>query len=191
MLNFAYVSPPPGERYCDEDASGILSDIDYTPGECAPMDVPTETSLVRGAFSTDTLPALSGGVPPDGLYALSGATQWLSTPDLPVGQLDTDESFVLGRGWLKVSGGEVQLDINTYTYFATTSGFTMGRETATSFGGTWEPGESPASIMSTCPGESIQEVDYGVEGDAVTVGFRLGIAGIDIFPRFTFTRVGD
>ena len=190
-FNFAYVSPPPGERYCDEDASGIPDDIDYAPGECAPMDRPAETELVRGDFSVDTLPVLTGGVPADGLYALSGTTQWLGSADLPVGQLDSDTSFVLGRGWLNIAGGEVQLDISTYTYFATTSGFAMGRETGTSFGGTWEPNESPISVMANCPGDSVQEVDYGVEDDAVTVGFRLDIAGIAIYPRFTFTRIGD
>ena len=78
-FNFAYVTPPPEARYCDEMVGGAPDDVSYSQGECAPMDLPTETTLAVGRIESGDVPVLTGGTAAPGLYALTAAKQLLET----------------------------------------------------------------------------------------------------------------
>jgi hypothetical protein len=189
-FNFMYVTPPPPARYCDEQTGGAPTDIAYAPGECAPEDLPAETTLATGDFEIGEAPVLAGGVPEDGLYELANIAFWMASAELPVGQLDSERSGLLGRGWLVIDGGRVALDVDAQTYIIADSGFEISRENEITFSGMWSPGMSPIDIAAECPGMGTQSADYEVAGEDVTLGFAVDVAGVPIFPRYTFTRVG-
>ena len=191
-FNFAYVTPPPASRYCDEEVGGVPDDVSYAAGECAPMDVPAETTLAVGTFTAGDIPTLNGGSATPGIYALTGAEQLLESPELPVGNIDSEASSVLGRGWLEIGEDTLALDISLYTHLATDSGFSMGRDSAISYSGPWDATESPARTTPSCPADAgAQTVDFQVDGDTIVLGYRVNFAGVDIYPRFTFTRMAE
>ena len=193
-FNFAYVTPPPAERFCDEPV-GETTDVPYHPGECAPPGAATTLSLVTSPLRVGVAPALAGGVIPAGHWSLIAIEYWVSTDRTPLGVLSLDNSNLRGRGQLWTEPGRVSVDVASVINIVATTGARYSQDIPVQFTGTYT-GEatSPLSLMAQCPSGSRDvppAVQYEVEGDRLTVGLPTeNQSGVMITPRYIFRREG-
>ncbi len=189
-FNFAYVTPPPGSRYCDAGNADIR-EVAYTPGMCALPDAPTTLPLATGRVTVGTAPTHTGGTLPEGRWELAETNLWVNTANLGIGMLDTDMSAMAGRGQAWLSGGRFTIDLNSVLHVALRgSTLTFDRAIPTSLGGTYEMMGTSLRVTPSCPsGMQPTTIGYSVEGESITISTApINTSGIMITPRFVFRR---
>lgn len=188
-FHFAYVTPPPSARYCDE-GDGAPTDVTYTPGACVPIGTRADVPLARIAWREGTPPALSGGAIPDGTYAITGGETFVSDTTTALGTLDLEASFSLARGQMIVADGEVSFDLASVAHLESTAGAAIDSPFARSFSGTWTPSTSPATVAQSCPEAGSPTFAYELDGDRLTVRFGplSALPGAMLWTSFTLTR---
>jgi len=114
-FDFAYVTPPPHDRYCDDGDADRPTDVTYVPGECLASDAPRDAPpLVRGTWAEAEAPELPpAGALEDGTWLLDGIEFRVTGTATPVGSIDLEETYVLGRGRAITSRGSLTLDVTT------------------------------------------------------------------------------
>ncbi|MEO1273750.1 MAG: hypothetical protein AAFX99_37210, partial [Myxococcota bacterium] len=112
--NFMYVTPPPDIRFCDGESN--LSDFDYTPGQCLSEPVTTALPPILGEVDVTELPTLEDGpLGAEGAWILD-SFELLITPEnnIVLSLVDIDSSTLLGKGQLRRSGDQLQIDVAAY-----------------------------------------------------------------------------
>jgi hypothetical protein len=191
-FGFLYVTPPLADRFCDEGSTEMPSDIRYVAGSCAPEGAPTDVPLVRGAWEERAEPpVLSAGELPDARWALESLTYYVSRGTTPLGEIDFERTYVLGRGQVWTDGGELTMDLDTHTVVISVEGLTFGGPNESSFRGEFAATGTSATIELGCPeGGDQLDVDWGVDGDTLTIGFESDdVPSATLWPRYTFRRV--
>nr|MDQ3038169.1 hypothetical protein [Myxococcota bacterium] len=190
-FDFMYVTPPPAGRYCDEGDATMPTDVRYVPSACLPAAAPTDVALVRGAWvAQPEPPALAIGAVADARWELEAVTYYVSTAATPIGDIDLERTYVLGRGQVITEGGRLVMDVDSHTFVQSAEGPTFGGPNSIAFGGAFDPSATPATLALDCPGTSELEIEWGIEGELLTVGFVSdSVPGATLWPRYTFRRV--
>lgn len=187
-FNFAYVTPAPTERYCDQATTGSM-ELGYTPGTCALPAAPVDMPVAMGRVLVQPAPELAGGEIPEARWELSGATWYLNSGMVSGMSLNLDESAISARGQLWTGPGRLNADFVTRLNLVITGGLRIARDIPASFAGTFTGSTSPLAITSTCGANPVASVGYAVDGDTLTVGVSPTMfAGLTITPHYTFRR---
>jgi hypothetical protein len=191
-FNFAYVTPPPPARFCDE-AVRIATDVSYAPGACAPPGAATNLPLVTSPISVGTAPALAGGTLPNAHWELVGIDYWVNSDRTPLGTISRSETNLRGRGQLWTDAGRVIVDVASVVNLVATTGarysVPVGLQFTVRYAGA---AASPLALTTECPTgghDAPSQVQYEVEGDRLTVGLPTqNESGLMITPRYIFRR---
>lgn len=192
-FNFAYVTPAPTTRFCDE-VINPSTETGYRPGVCALPGAPTDLPLSTGHILVGEAPALTGGAIPAGRWQLDDVTYYLSTATTAAGSIDLTQSAIRGRGQVWMESGRVVADINSALTLVLTGGVRFAREIPLSFAATFPSQTTPLALTPTCPMGATMGVPsmlhYAVNGERMTLGVPTQMnTGVGITPRFTFHRV--
>jgi hypothetical protein len=175
-FNFAYVTPPLPNNYCNSGAPADPVPL-YEPGECAPDDadaisVPQVSArLVIGQPDTP-----EGGALTDGTWVLTGGRLFLPSTMLGPITVDTESTSITGQGLLRLDGETFILDSQIALHLVTS--LTDFDETiAISLAADWANADADASQLAltpTCGDDSlVDSVRYTVDGQRLT--FQLGV----------------
>jgi cytochrome c5 len=190
-FNFAYVTPPPAERYCDQ-ATGPADELAYAPGACAMPAAPTMVPTATGRAMVGAPPALAGGALPDARWELTGVSWYLSAGAVGPSMINLDETTLAARGQVWTSAGRFNADFITRLGLVLTGGARIARDIPGSFAGTYTgAAASPLTLAPACPSTATMPtvINYAVEGDTLTVGVpSSNFSGLTISPRYTFRR---
>lgn len=191
-FNFAYVTPPPPMRFCDE-AIRLATDVTYRPSTCAPPGASMDVPLVTSPVSIGEAPTLRGGTIPAGHWELAGIDYWVNTERTPLGTLSLTQTNLRGRGQLWTESGRLVADIASVVNLAATTGARYSQPVTLQFSATFTAGTtSPINLTRQCAGEGTfvpGTVQYEVDGTRLTVGMpTVTEAGLRITPRYIFTR---
>jgi mono/diheme cytochrome c family protein len=192
-FDFAYVTPPPSQRYCDEGDEDNPTDVAYRPSACLPAGTSTEVPLVRGRWiEAATPPALpSVGPVPDGRWLLESADAWVTGLMTPIGNIDTEATYSLSRGQVVVQDGVLTYDVWQDTVVKSESGIRFGGPAHYDFAVRFDASASPLRAPFACPADATGALDlvWGVEGDQLTVEFQTdSVPGQTLWSRFVFRR---
>lgn len=190
-FDFMYVTPPPTSRYCDEGDEDRPTDVRYVPGECLPAGTATDDlPLVRGSWIQATEPpALVQASVPDARWVMESLQFYLTNPNTPIGAIDLEATYVLARGQVITSGGALSYDVDADNVVLTDSGVRFGEPDSYSFRGAFSGGASPATLPLECPAGGDAELEWGIEGDVLTIGFvSESVPGSTLWPRYRFRR---
>lgn len=190
-FDFAYVTPPPSDRYCDEGDDDNPTDVAYLPSACLPMGTSYEVPLVRGvwteASAPPAMPAI--GAVADGRYLLESTAGYVSGVMTAIGNLDTETTYTLARGQLVVQDGVLTYDVWQDSVVKSESGIRFGGPAHYDFAMQFDASASPLRAPLTCPPSGDFTLVWGVEGDAITVEFETDdVPGQTLWSRFTFRR---
>ncbi|UJR85482.1 hypothetical protein [Sandaracinus amylolyticus] len=191
-FDFMYVTPPPATRYCDEGDAEMPSDVRYVPSACLPEGTTTDVALVRGGWvEAATPPALVAGEVADARWELEGITYYVSTVTTPIGQIDVERTYVLGRGQVVTREGRLVMDVDSHAFVQSAEGPTFGGPNNIAFAGPFDASATPATIVLDCPGSGDVDIEWGIDGDLLTIGFvSESVPGAQLWPRYTFRRTG-
>ena len=188
-FNFAYITPPPSERYCDE-ADGPTTDLPYSPGMCAPGadgDVP----LANLPWEAGTPEPLVGGTVPDARWLFTGGRYVVDGTSTPFGMIDLTRTFTLGRGQAITTAGMFTLDVATQIFIQSAEGPSFSVPNTQTMSGTWTPGISPAPYMQSCPEAGAGNLNYERVGNTLRIRFGPvsdAIPGRMLWVEFEFTQ---
>ena len=190
-FDFAYVTPPPADRYCDEGDDDNPTDVVYFPSACLPTGTAHDVPLVRGAWveavAPPVLPAI--GAVPDGRYLLESSVSYVSGVTTPIGNIDTEATYTLARGQLVVREGVLTYDVWQDSVVKSESGIRFGGPAHYEFAMQFDASASPLRAPLTCPPDGDFTLVWGVEGDAITVAFETSdVPGQTLWSRFVFRR---
>jgi len=193
-FNFAYVTPPPPARFCDE-AIRLATDINYSPGMCAPPGAATTLPLVTSPIRVGAAPALAGGALPTARWELVAIEYFVNTDRTPLGTINLTESNLRGRGQLWTEPGRVIVDVASVINLVSTIGARFSQPIPLQFTVRYAgEARSPLTLTRECPpsgGEVPSTVQYELDGERLTVGLpTANEAGIMITPRYIFRREG-
>ena len=192
-FNFAYVTPPPLARFCDE-AVNDGPNVMYTPGMCAAPAAPRDLPLAQGRVLHDEPPTLTGGTIPSGRWVLSGVNFYVNTVMSAAGVINLTESAMSGRGQVWTEAGRMVADLNASLVLVIGAGIRFSRDLPVSFAGDVTAMGSTLAVRATCPPDGSNapsSLEYGLadEGRELTVGLRAQeTANVRITPRYTFRR---
>lgn len=187
--SFLYATPPPRTPYCDEGRPDRPTDVAYVPGECLGAGVPTDAPLVRGGWErVATPPALpSSASIPEGRWILEELTVYATGGETPVGAIDFDASYVLGRGQVITDATSLTYDVSSDNVVLLDRGTRFGGPTAQSF--TIGLDATPRSAPLCPAGADPFALEWALEGDVLTLGFtRTDVPGQTLWPRQRFRR---
>ncbi len=188
-FNFAYVTPPSPQRYCDQPLRAP-DDLVYTPGACAPPAANTTLPLVTGRMQVDAAPEPTGGAIPDGRWELTRIVWHVDTPMSAIGTIDVNESVIVGRGQLWTSAGRVSADLANRVDLVFTGGVRLSRDIPISLAGTYTGTGPTRTLAQTCGGNGNVRLAVSVTGDDMVLGFAAtGFGGVTVTPRYSFHRV--
>ncbi len=191
-FNFAYVTPPPAERYCDEGEDDAPTDVAYLPGRCVPVGTSLEVPLVRGRWiMAASPPPLAAGAVPDGRYLLERADSYVTGVTTPIGTIDTETTYSLSRGQVIVGGGELVFDVSQDSVVLSDSGVRFGGPQRFGFRVGFDASATPLEAPARCP-ESTGTIPlvWGVEGDLLTVQFETdSVPGQTLWAHYVFRRM--
>ena len=189
-FDFMYMTPPPSARYCDEGPNDHPTDVRYLPGACLPSGTATDLPLVTGHWmQASAPPALVQASVPDARWVLSSVDFYLTSPATPIGTIDLAASYVLGRGQVITRGGALSYDVSDDVVVLTDSHVRFGSPSQYSFSGPLGT-SSPATIALTCPAGDHVQLDWGLVGDELTIGFTSqDVPSQTLWPRYHFTRM--
>ena len=191
-FNFAYVTPPPAGRFCDE-AITPRPTTSYAPGACAPPASSADVPLVTGSITVGAAPDATGGVIPAGRWVLEGVRYHLSSAMSAAGAVDLAQSTIEARGQAWTGAGTVALDLNATLSLSLAGGVRFARTVPLSFASTFTSTTTPLALTTTCPTDPAATVpralNYTVTGDTLVMGpDGQTVAGITITPRYTLRR---
>ena len=192
-FDFAYITPPPSDRYCDEGDEDNPTDVAYRPSACLPTGTSTDVPLVRGRWIEAAMPpALPPiGAVPDGRWVLESSDAWVSGVTTPIGNIDTTATYSLARGQVVVADGVLTYDVWQDSVVKSESGIRFGGPAHYDFAVRFDASASPLRAPLACPADatgSLQLV-WGVEGDLLTVEFETDdVPGQTLWSRFVFRR---
>lgn len=191
-FNFAYVTPPPTERYCDQSISGA-AELPYVPGMCALPAAPTNVPAVTGRAMVGAAPTLAGGEIPEARWVLSGVTWYLNTSMVGGMSLNLDETTVTSRGQLWTGAGRLNADLVTRLNLVLTGAVRFSRDIPASFAGTFSSATTPLALTPTCGGMTpMTSLSYAVQGDTLTIGVTPSmVSGLTITPQYQFRRAAN
>ena len=186
-FNFLYVTPPIGDRYCDDEEAGKPTDVLYETGECG-IDSDGTPPLVTGGWIEGAAPTLQGGVIPEGSWVLDAVTFYVSNASTPVGEIDLDETFMLGRGRATTSDQMLTLDYAMDVYLKTVDGPVFGGFYPASFSGPYTPAGTEFDWAPDCPaGQPPSHVAFEAAPQRLIVGFTTDdIPGEVLEQRFEY-----
>jgi hypothetical protein len=190
-FNFMYVTPPTPGRYCDDTDDTKPTDVDYAPGECAPVDAPTTAPLVAGIWIEGDAPTLTGGTFETATWVLDETTFYVSEASTPIGEIDLDATFLLARGRAFTGGGRLSFDMALDVYLKAVEGQVFGGPYEISMSGPYDVDDALLMWAPDCPvGEEPADVEYHVDGDELTIGFTsdVDIPGAILKQRYLFKR---
>lgn len=187
-FNFAYITPPPSDRYCDQAVD--TETLDYTPGECADaaaLTAPAQVT-VNTVLGVPEVPA-TAGAPADGRYELRSGTLWVSQANLVGNAIDFDASYVLGRGQIWIDNGTFHYDARTklVAYFEDGTSFDSER-TFTFSGALTTDDAGQATVARDCPAPGDTAFRYIVDGDALEFIATTNEAGATFTAWYRFER---
>lgn len=193
-FNFAYVTPPPPGRYCDEGDDDSPVDVTYTASACLPATTPHDVPLVRGrwieAAEPPTLPGI--GPVPDGRWLLESSDAYVSGVRTPIGNIDTTATYSLARGQLVIEAGVLTYDVWQDSVVKSETGIRFGGPAHFEFAAAFDASASPLETTLSCPGSGALTLVWGIEGDLLTVQFQSSdVPGQTLWSRFVFRRVAD
>lgn len=175
-FNFAYVSPPLPNNYCNSGAPAEAVPL-YEPGVCAPdgadeVSVPQVSArLVIGAPEAPT-----GGELRDGTWVLSAGRLFLPATNLGPITIDADATTIVGQGLLAIDGDGLIIDSQIAVHLVT-SVTDFDQLIGISVGADWAlDGADPTSIaLSPTCGDSnlIESVRFSTDGGSLT--FQLAV----------------
>jgi Copper type II ascorbate-dependent monooxygenase, C-terminal domain/Copper type II ascorbate-dependent monooxygenase, N-terminal domain len=192
-FNFAYVTPAPASRFCDEVVNPSTA-TGYRPGMCAVAGGPTDAPLVTGSIIVGDPPASTGGTIPTGHWELQNIAYHLSSATTAAGAVDLAMSGIRARGHAWVEANRITVDLNTTLNLVLGGGVSFAREIPLSFASTFPTMTTPLALTTACPPGATMGVptmlNYSVTGDTLVTGpAGQMVAGVTITPRFTFRRV--
>ncbi|MBX7190977.1 MAG: hypothetical protein K1X94_02910 [Sandaracinaceae bacterium] len=191
-FDFAYVTPPPSARYCDEGDDDNPTDVAYLPSACLPMGTSTDVPLVRGAWVEASEPPPLGAVAPvpDGRYLLESADAYVTGLSTPIGTIDTATTYSLSRGQVIVQGGVLTYDVWQDSVVKSDSGVRFGGPAHFEFAAEFDASASPLRAPLTCGGTGSVNLHWGLEGDVLTVQFQTDmVPGQTLWSQFAFRRM--
>ncbi len=183
-FNFAYVTPPPPSRYCDESGRAPR---EYERGECAPVPGTTPVPM-RGNLVIGETAALGGGDVPDGLYTVERIDLYLGSGETPVGVINPSNSSTTSAGQLLIEGDHLQFDGHLDFSAVHEGGFSYDDGFEITFGGTYNRETKVLDV--DCPAEYAGEttdIDYEVDGERVVLGMNVGGPAGPTTVRMIFT----
>lgn len=192
-FNFMYVTPPPEDRFCDEVFGGRPTDVEYSPGGCAPDDAPTETALVVGRFQVGAPEALIGGEITDGRYAIEELEIFVEDTTTPFGELDVEDSLILMRGNLWIREGRATFD-SAVLLGVKIAGVTVDDTAMLSQDGPYTAEGSTVRVEAECGGGSflsLDAIEYETRGDTLEVETIADLMGFELTQRLTLVRRAD
>ncbi len=192
-FDFAYVTPPPTDRYCDEGDDDNPTDVAYLPSACLPTGTSHDVPLVRGRWTEATMPPAMPaiGAVADGRYLLESTAGYVSGVMTAIGNLDTETTYTLARGQLVVREGVITYDVWQDSVVKSESGIRFGGPAHYDFAMQFDASASPLRAPLTCPPDGNFTLVWGIEGDAITVEFETDdVPGQTLWSRFTFRREG-
>jgi hypothetical protein len=188
-FNFMYVTPPPGDRYCDSGGSQPVTDIEYTPGVCAESGALEAPTLTQGAFVVGQPAALTNGVLEDGIYEMTSVEIWRPSADTPIGSIDLEASKILGKGQFVMQNGEFLIDMKIASDVIMEAGQRFAQENKVSIRATRD-----LNITDSLEGEPVcgatdrVSVPYEVTGTQVEIAFSGNAFGVDFESRYKFEK---
>jgi hypothetical protein len=192
-FNFAYVTPPPSVRFCDEAITPAMPSAMYRPGMCAPPAATTDLPLITGTLVVSPAPAHTGGTIPSGRWELDRVTYHLSTAMTGAGSIDLTQSTIPARGQIWTESNRIVADINATLALVLENGPRFSRETPISFAATFTTATTPLALTGTCPttgSGAPRSLDYTVTGDSLVMSPpSTTTSGVTITPRYTFRRI--
>ncbi len=193
-FNFAYVTPVPVFRFCDE-AVRLVTDVTYTPSRCAPPGAATMLPLVTSPVRIGAPPALAGGTIPNGHWELAGIEYWIDNERTPLGTISRTETNLRGRGQLWTDTGRIISDVNSVVNLVSTIGARYSQPVNLQFTSTYTgTASTPLSLTRECAGDGSDvpsRVQYEVDGERLVVGLEtINYSGMMITPRYIFRRDG-
>ncbi len=191
-FDFAYVTPPPTSRFCDEAVSPS-TETGYVPGACAVSGAPTDIALVNGTIAVGATPPSTGGAIAAGRWLLTDVNYYLSSATTAAGSVDLVQSTIRARGQAWIESNRLTVDINSTLGLVLAGGVRFSREIPLSFGATFPMMTTPLALAATCPSGATSGVPsslhYAVTGDTLVIGPPAqAVAGTMITPRYTFRR---
>ena len=175
-FNFAYVTPPLPNNYCNSGAPAEAIPL-YAPGECAPEDadalsVPQVSA--RLVIGSPDIP--EGGEIPDGTWVLTSGRLFLPSTMLGPITIDTENTAITGQGVLDFDGDAMIIDAQIALHLVT-SITDFDEVVAISLGADWAPTDGDPTLLNltaTCGDDSlVKSVRYTVNGQRLT--FQLGV----------------
>ncbi|MFO0608231.1 MAG: hypothetical protein U0324_34010 [Polyangiales bacterium] len=187
-FNFAYVSPPPPARYCDEGTSDPNT-VTYAPGTCARPNAPADLPLIDGSLRVGEAPAATGGALPAGRWVLSGHALLLNSLNAGIGEIDLTRSSLRSRGQAWTEGGRFTADVLSGLHVQIGS-VPLDRAIPVSLSGTHgDTGQSPLSLAADCGAMGSVPLAYSVAGDELTVWTPPQMTGpVRIVSEYRFRR---
>jgi hypothetical protein len=188
-FNFMYVTPPPGDRYCDSGGSQPVTDIEYTPGVCAESGALEAPTLTQGAFVVGQPAALTNGVLEDGIYEMTSVEIWRPSADTPIGSIDLEASKILAKGQFVMQNGEFLIDMKIASDVIMEAGQRFAQENKVSIRATRD-----LNITDSLEGEPVcgatdrVSVPYEVTGTQVEIAFSGNAFGVDFESRYKFEK---
>lgn len=189
-FDFAYVTPPPADRYCDEGENDRPTDVAYLPSDCLPAGADTDVPLVRGRWMLASAPpALTAGPVADGRYLLERADGYVTGVSTPIGDIDTETTYTLARGQVIVADGQLVYDVWQDAVVLSDSGIRFGGPDHYDFAASFDASESPLRAPLTCPPSGAVRLTWGIDGDVLTFQFASeSVPGQTLWAEFAFRR---
>ena len=186
-----YVTPPPAERYCDSSGAEFVTDIDYTPGTCAPQDGLTAPALAEGAFVAGTPNTLGAGDLLDGIYELKQVQIWRDSGDTPIGEIDLEASRILAKGQFVVVDGQAYIDMKISSDVVLVSGQRFAQNNNVSL-----QIERDNTVTETLTGDIVCGQGQGTRADVpfeasatnVEIAFSGNAFGVSFESRYVFEK---
>ncbi|MFN7699536.1 MAG: hypothetical protein ACK6CU_22970 [Deltaproteobacteria bacterium] len=192
-FDFAYITPPPTQRYCDEGDEDNPTDVVYRPSGCLPEGTSLEVPLVRGRWTEAAMPPPlpEPGAVPDGRWVLESSDAWITGVSTPIGNIDTDATYVLSRGQVVVADGVLTYDVWQDSVVKSESGIRFGGPDHYDFAVRFDASGSPLEAPFACPAGATGSLSlvWGVEDDLLTFEFATNdVPGQTLWSRFAFRR---
>ena len=187
-FNFAYVTPPPPARYCDEGTVDPTM-VTYTPGACARPGPIAELPLIEGTLRVAEAPAATGGTLPSGRWELAGHALLLNSLNAGIGDIDLMRSTLRSRGRAWVEGNRFTADIVSGLHVQI-GAVPLDRGIPVSFSGTFTAnGQSPLTVAADCGLMGNVPLAYSLAGDELTVWTPAQMTGpVRIVSEYRFRR---
>lgn len=188
-FNFAYMTPPPADRYCDVADEG--GEVEYTASPCLGDNAIAEPQTVYVPAQLGTPPEATGGTIADGRYELVEGRLWLSSGTIIGQEVDFDRSHLLVRGQAHFENGRAELNwvSSLFAYFE--NGTSIDNARMFEFAGpvTIDTEAATGTVAIDCPGESETTFRYTVEGDNFVFFGGSTEAGTQFNVRYVFAPI--